>query len=182
MTLKKFKIYRLILAIILGSLISFAIVINNYVLAIGAVIMAVIITIMLKKGVKEIMVDERDYELAGKAGRAAISIFSVFNLAVIFILLIFRWRNPSFEVIATILAYSVCLLMIIYSLIFKYYSSDKTILKNKTAWLIIFIVFSIIVVMFTARFFSGEDDWICLNGQWVEHGHPDFPKPDKSCQ
>lgn len=28
---------------------------------------------------------------------------------------------------------------------------------------------------------SNEDDWICVNGQWIEHGNPSAPKPTKQC-
>jgi Raf kinase inhibitor-like YbhB/YbcL family protein len=39
----------------------------------------------------------------------------------------------------------------------------------------------IVVVVFFIRFLSGEDDWICRNGQWVVHGHPSSPKPTAVC-
>lgn len=35
--------------------------------------------------------------------------------------------------------------------------------------------------VFTVRFFSGEDNWICKNGQWVKHGNPNIEKPTASC-
>lgn len=31
------------------------------------------------------------------------------------------------------------------------------------------------------RFFSGEDNWVCQNGQWVAHGNPSAEKPQKGC-
>ena len=35
--------------------------------------------------------------------------------------------------------------------------------------------------MLTVRFFSGEDDWMCKNGEWVKHGNPDAEKPTTGC-
>lgn len=33
----------------------------------------------------------------------------------------------------------------------------------------------------TVRFFSGEDNWICKNGEWVKHGNPNANKPTTGC-
>lgn len=35
--------------------------------------------------------------------------------------------------------------------------------------------------MLAARFLTGEDNWICQNGEWVKHGVPSAPKPTKPC-
>lgn len=35
--------------------------------------------------------------------------------------------------------------------------------------------------LFGARLLSGEDSWICSNGEWVEHGKPKAPKPITRC-
>jgi hypothetical protein len=50
---------------------------------------------------------------------------------------------------------------------------------------LIFMVIFILVIVFVVgviRLFSGEDDWICKNGEWIEHGHPSAPKPTGTCQ
>jgi hypothetical protein len=47
-----------------------------------------------------------------------------------------------------------------------------------------FIGIFILVIVFVAgviRLFSGEDDWMCKNGEWIEHGHPSTPKPTGIC-
>ena len=36
--------------------------------------------------------------------------------------------------------------------------------------------------MMSLRIISGEDDWVCENGEWAAHGHPETPKPDKLCE
>lgn len=54
--------------------------------------------------------------------------------------------------------------------------------KSKKLWLIIGSVIVIaIAILFTIRVFSGEDDWICVDGKWVQHGHPSAPKPTTIC-
>lgn len=42
----------------------------------------------------------------------------------------------------------------------------------------------IIFVLFPhlgAQFLSGEDGWICQDGEWVKHGNPAGPAPTALC-
>lgn len=50
--------------------------------------------------------------------------------------------------------------------------------KIGIATLVVLLVFSVIVLM---RGFSGEDGWICRDGEWVRHGNPSTPKPETIC-
>ena len=45
------------------------------------------------------------------------------------------------------------------------------------------IVILIIFMLFFIRFVIGgsEDDWICVNGEWVKHGVPSAPMPTGPC-
>jgi len=33
-----------------------------------------------------------------------------------------------------------------------------------------------------AQFLSGEDGWLCQNGEWVKHGNPSGSKPTVPCK
>lgn len=48
-----------------------------------------------------------------------------------------------------------------------------------------FLFLSLILLFgwFFVRFVIGgsEDAWICIDGQWVEHGKPSAPMPKKAC-
>jgi len=48
---------------------------------------------------------------------------------------------------------------------------------------ILLIVLIIIVAWGFVRFVIGgpEDDWICVNNEWVKHGVPAAPKPETGC-
>ncbi len=37
------------------------------------------------------------------------------------------------------------------------------------------------IALITVRILSGEDNWICQNGQWVRHGVPLAPQPTTPC-
>jgi len=49
----------------------------------------------------------------------------------------------------------------------------------------IVLIFAVVVIMVAGllgiRFFSGEDNWICENGQWIKHGNPSAPMPTQGC-
>jgi hypothetical protein len=32
------------------------------------------------------------------------------------------------------------------------------------------------------KFMSGEDCWMCKNGEWVKHGNPSAPQPTAPCE
>ncbi|MFC1727181.1 hypothetical protein ACFL0Y_01535 [Patescibacteria group bacterium] len=54
----------------------------------------------------------------------------------------------------------------------------------KRAWLVILASFLVLLlVIFFLRFVIGgsEDDWLCVDGQWVKHGVPSAPKPAEGC-
>lgn len=48
---------------------------------------------------------------------------------------------------------------------------------------IVFIVLFVLAVWVFVRFIIGgpEDDWICVDGEWVKHGVPSAPMPTESC-
>lgn len=54
-------------------------------------------------------------------------------------------------------------------------ASKKIIISGLIVAIIAFLV------IFGVRFFSGEDNWICNNGQWIKHGVPSAPMPIGPC-
>lgn len=132
---------------------------------------------------KEIIADERDYEIGGRAAVLAIQIYAWLIVIMMFLLLAYSSLNPLPEAlaIAAALAYSTCLLMIIYTLLFRYY--DKLHFLEKK---FIFVTMGALLILFLAivglRFFSGEDNWVCQNGQGAKRGNLSAPTPIIECQ
>ncbi len=180
MTLKQFKIVKILVVIGLSILVSQSIFFHSPIWAIMGIACATIFLLYCRGFVKEIIADERDYEIGGKAARIAMQIFCWFATALMIIFYSQHDLNPMYEPIAIILAYSVCFLMLVYVLIFRFY--DKIIfLKDKMIYQIVGIIILIILIIFGIRLLSGEDDWICQNGQWIKHGNPSFPAPSIEC-
>jgi len=50
--------------------------------------------------------------------------------------------------------------------------------KNKK---VIIVAMAAVTVLFVLFLRIPEDDWICVDGQWVKHGAPLTPSPDKPC-
>lgn len=180
MTSKQFIFVRLLVVMLIASTISSFIIAGNYMVPIIVAITGAITLYAMKKKVKDVIEDERDYEVAGKAARYAITVYTAISSLVIIVLFSQREGRPEFELVGSVLAYSICALMILYSLIFKYYQKI-IIMKNRNLMIALCILAILLFTVFGLRLFSGEDDWICQDGQWVMHGHPDAPMPTKSC-
>ncbi len=52
---------------------------------------------------------------------------------------------------------------------------------KKTIYAMIGVTVLVVVGLMFVRGLSGEDTWICDNGEWVEHGKPSAPKPSEPC-
>ncbi|MBD3311771.1 MAG: hypothetical protein GF349_04765 [Candidatus Magasanikbacteria bacterium] len=53
---------------------------------------------------------------------------------------------------------------------------------KKSLVLFIFIGLALsIIFIISLRMLTPEDNWICVEGEWIEHGSPDTPKPLTGC-
>jgi uncharacterized membrane protein len=181
MTNKQYKVVRIIVTIFLAIIFSQGIILENYIIPIISLIIGSLVLLILRKKVKEVVADERDYELAGKSALLAIQIYSWIAVILMIVLYSFRDINPAYEAVSMTLAYSTCLLMFSYALIFRFYNKVKF-SKRKTIYSILFIILALIFAFISVRFFSGEDNWMCQNGEWVKHGNPSFPAPEVECK
>lgn len=181
MSNKKYQKIRLAITFIVALIFGQSLVLGNYLIPIITLVIASLILILLRRKVKDIISDERDVALGGKSALLAIQIYSWFAVIVMFILYASRNLNPSYEPIAMTLAYSTCLLMFIYSIIFRFHNKEAF-AKNKKKYFIFVIILAILFAVFSIRFFSGEDNWVCKDGMWIKHGNPSFDAPQIECK
>jgi len=181
MKLKTYKNIQISIAVALGIIFSQAVINRNFVIPVITAIIGSLTLLLLRRRVKDVIADERDYENAGRAAIIAIQIFSWFAVVLMITLLSARDNNPAYESIATTLAYSTCFLMITYSTIFKFYDRFKH-LTSKTWYIVLIVAVILAAAVVGLRLLSGEDGWICENGQWVKHGSPSFPAPQSTCK
>jgi uncharacterized membrane protein len=180
MSLKQFRIIKAITAGIIAMLVSWSIVIHNFIIPFIAVPVVWAILFYCRGRVNEVIADERDYEIGGHAARWAIQIFSWIGIVIMLSLYAYQEVNPAFPVVAMTLAYSMCGLMLLYSILFQYYGRFSF-AKNKLLYIILGIGLIFAFTIAGLRLFGGEDTWICQDGQWVMHGHPSIPMPTIKC-
>lgn len=181
MTLKKYQKIRLLVVVIVAMLVSQSLVLNNFFIPLVTVVVSSLTLMFLRRRVTEVIADERDYQLGGKSAMLAIQIYSWIAAVIMFVLYSLRSTNPAFEPVAITLAYSTCLLMVTYSLVFKFHDRLKF-SKNKIIYYFLVALIIAVMTVFSLRLFSGEDTWLCQNGQWVKHGQPSFPAPTTLCK
>lgn len=181
LTLKQYRIIKLVIVFILAVSFTQLIVLKSFFWPIALLAVSSLFLIYLRKKVKGILADERDYITAGKSALLAIQIYSWIAVVAMFLLYASTDLNPHYEAIAITLAFSVCILMILYSFIFRYYNKVKF-SDKKIIFIIIASLIFIAMVIFTLRVFSGEDGWICQDGQWQKHGNPSFSAPTVECK
>ncbi|MFA6594114.1 MAG: DUF2178 domain-containing protein [Candidatus Buchananbacteria bacterium] len=181
MTLKRYQQIRLGTVVILAIVFSQAIIFKNYILPIAVLIVASLVLMYLRRQVKEVIADERDYLTGGRAALWAIQIYAWTATIAMFIFYALRDINPAYEPIAIVLAFSTCLLMLLYSVIYRYYNKIK-LTDKKSLYIVLIVILFLVLAVFALRLFSGEDNWLCQNGEWVKHGQPDFPAPKTECK
>jgi uncharacterized membrane protein len=123
MSFKQFTVIKLVVVIIIGGLIGWSVTIGNYWIPIPAVIAALMILLLFRRGVKEVVVDERVYSIAEKASYLAFRIFGI-TAAVIgatFVALGYE-TVPELLAIGLTLAFAACGLVLLYYAANLYYN------------------------------------------------------------
>lgn len=121
MTLKQFKTFKLIMVFIMAFITSFSVVRGNYIIPLIVLTLSAIVLYYFRRRVKEVIADERDYQVGGKAAGTAIQLFSWIGLIAMLAFYSQKDANPVYEAIGFTLSMSICFLLIVYSLLFKYY-------------------------------------------------------------
>ncbi len=178
---KQYRAIKLAIVLVLAILFSQPAVFKNYLISVPALVAGSVIMLVLRKHVKDVMADERDYATAGKAATMAVQIYAYLAVIGMFIFYSLADRNPYYQAIGMTLAFSTVILLLLSTAIFHYYNKFKFTDKRFIFTVIVAIVFFFLAII-TLRVFSGEDDWMCQGGEWVKHGNPSFPAPEKECK
>jgi uncharacterized membrane protein len=149
MTLKQYNAFRIVTVIVLTIFISNFLALHNYILPLAAVAVAALILLYLRNRVNEIVSDERDYEVAGKAARWAMQIYAWIAVAGFFLIYAFYGGDPIWETVAYALSYSVCLLLILYAIIFRFFVGSA---KNNKRWIAQVLSIAVLIFMIFAGY------------------------------
>jgi len=122
MTKKRFLVYKIIVAMFLGVVIGMSVNYGNWYLPAISMLAAFAFLYMLKKRVKEVLEDERDYKIGGKAAIWAISAYTMISSISGIVLYVAGKDNPTVFAAGNVLLYSACFLMYLYVILFKVWS------------------------------------------------------------
>jgi uncharacterized membrane protein len=121
MTKRAFSIYRIIAVAIVSVIVSVSINLGNWYLPVISIIASWLFLYAIRRKVDEVLADERDYMIAGKASSHAIRIYALASVIIGMILYSIGSREGILFSMATTLLYSACFLMLLYAVLFKIY-------------------------------------------------------------
>lgn len=120
---KKYRIYKLIITIILVAIISTFVSLGNFIAALVAFAISILLIIILRKKVKGVLNDERAENIGGKASRIVLTIFALLMAVAGIVLVSLRDISVQYLIIGNILLFIECGMMLLYAILFKYYSN-----------------------------------------------------------
>jgi len=123
MSYKNFKVARMLMAMFIAMTVSIAVSIENVLLAVSAVGIGMISMVLIKRSVKEVLVDEMVKTIAGKSALMAYTI-TVPVLAFLSLILMFSnlsSRGSELYNLGITLSYIALFNMAVYSLAYYYY-------------------------------------------------------------
>jgi uncharacterized membrane protein len=118
MTKRKFSIYLLILIFVVATMVAVSMKAGNWYWLVIAVAVAWILPYVLKGKVKEVVADERDNAIAGKAAKLAMIIYV---LPATLIGGILYAKDNGMLSAGTALLYSACFVMFVYAILVEVY-------------------------------------------------------------
>jgi len=118
---KTYSIIRKIMVVIVGAGVAISILLENLIIAFAIIIFGMAILVGLKNKLKVKIEDERIYSIAQKASMRTVQIFGFIIATISILILIFRDQYPNFELIGSVLAYTVCGFLVIYGVFYSYY-------------------------------------------------------------
>lgn len=125
MSQKWYNTIKLIIAMLIAIFVSIAVSLHNYYLPLAIALAGAALLYLLRRQVKGVLADERDYALAGTASRYTIFTISIIGLILVFILLDLGQSNSYYQTLGNLLAYFICAMMLINAIIFKFLNYKK---------------------------------------------------------
>jgi uncharacterized membrane protein len=121
MTKKTFSICRVFIAMILAVLVTLSVSFGNWYLPVIAFVAAWIALYILRSKIKEVIADERDYMINGKASAMAMKIYIFISVIIGLVFYASSKEKDVLFAIGNTLVYSACFLMVLDAFLFKIY-------------------------------------------------------------
>jgi uncharacterized membrane protein len=122
---KQYKLYKLLIVILLAIAIGLLVSAGNFILPLIIFIVAILFEFLLRGKVDTPLTDERLNNIGGKASRAVFVTFALLMAAAGIVLISLRDLSPYCLIIGNMLLGIECSMMLLYAILFKYYSKKK---------------------------------------------------------
>jgi len=123
MKISKFRLYKAIIGAMLGISVGIAIGVDAPIIALVAVVIAIFFAVVIERGNKEIVRDERISQISGKAATLSFTILLILAAAASLGTALFRSQLPEDIVfIGSIMGYFVCIAILLHTCFYLYYS------------------------------------------------------------
>lgn len=122
MSSRWFRLCGAVIIVTMVALIGWSITTGNAVVPIPAAIGGAVLLYLLRKQVKYVVEDERNYRISEKAARFAIQVFALITaITGITLTAVSTGDSPPFRVIGLTLAFCACGLLILYLISYAYH-------------------------------------------------------------
>lgn len=121
--MQNYKIFRIIIAIFVGSVVGLSVSLGAIIPAILAIVIGVLLSYIYKKNTKEILYDERIIKISEKSSRSAMTAFSISIAVVGLFLLTLKDIYPDYTQAGFTLSFAAVALLVLYNLFYRYYNS-----------------------------------------------------------
>jgi uncharacterized membrane protein len=123
MQISKYRIYKGIIAGVLGIAVAIAIITNTAIIALVAVVAGIAVAITLERSNKEVVRDERILQISGKAATASFNTVLILGAIIALGTALFRSQLPENIVfVGAIMGYFICVALIIQLCFYAYFS------------------------------------------------------------
>jgi uncharacterized membrane protein len=127
---KQYRAVKLVTVVVLAVIFNQAFIFKNFLIPAGLLLFFSLFLFYLRKQVKDVIIDERDYATGGKAALLSIQAYSWIAVISMFLLYSFSYLNPYYYTIAATLAFSTIILMLLYRLFFVTIINSNSQIKN----------------------------------------------------
>jgi uncharacterized membrane protein len=123
MKVSRFRLYKAGIGAMLGICVGIAISIDIPVIALAGVVIAILLAVIVERGNKEIVRDERISQISTKAAAVSFTIILITSAAASLGTALFRSQLPENIIFAgSLMGYFICVAMLIYICFYLYYS------------------------------------------------------------
>ena len=123
MSKERLRFSRMLIVVVMGALIGWAVAIGNAIIPIPVALLGLILLYLLRKRVKEVIEDERMHKINEKASKVTLQIFGIVTaLLGVILIALSQGSWTDFRQAGFTLAYSACFLLLVHLILYSYYT------------------------------------------------------------